>query len=268
MRESHNRPRNPQDFELLCLKLLRAYWGCPELELYATSGQAQHGVDIVDLSGRESLRAAQCKLHEEGKVTTRSEVKNEIEKAKRFTPPLDRYVIMTTGKVRKEVHDLLIEINREHKKKNLFIIQVFDWGRIEEFLDEYTDIRDWYKGGLSAGATARIEAKIDELHGAIEQSPGPNCSEDSLDGFHAEIDEARDFLDRHNYQLAKLLLQRIKVRSWDKLNARHKFRLLTNLAVVESSADNHKRRRLSCVSRQRIISLLTNWPSPTKHMAI
>ena len=175
-----------------------------------------------------------------GKITTRSEVENEIEKAKRFTPPLDRYVIMTTGKVGKEVHDLLTEINREHKENNLFIIQVFDWGRIEELLDEYTDIRDWYEGGLSAVAVGRIESKIDELHGVIEQSPGLDRGNDSQDGFHAEIDEARDCLDKRDYQIAKLLLQRIKVRSWDKLNARHKFRVLTNLAVVELSADNPK----------------------------
>ncbi len=251
MRKSHNRPRNPQDFELLCLKLLRAYWSCPELELYATRGQAQYGVDIVDLSGRESLHAAQCKLHEKEKVTTRSEVKNEIDKAKRFTPPLDRYVIMTTGTVRKEIHDLLLEINRERKKNKSFIVQVFDWSRIEELLDEYTDIRDWYEGEPSAIAIGKLETKIDKIPGIIEQRLGPNRGDDNQDGFHAEIDEARDCLDKRDYQIAKLLLQRIKVRSWDKLNARHKFRLLTNLAVVESSADNHKEAAELCLEAKQ-----------------
>ncbi len=241
MRKSYNRPRNDQDFVLLCLKLLRAYWRCPELEPYATRGQPQHGVDIVDLSGQEPLRAAQCKLHEEGKVTTRSEVTDEIEKAKGFKPPLDQYVIMTTGKVKKEVHDLLIKVNREHRQNNLFVVQVFDWSRIEELLDEHTDIRDWYEGGLSAAAAGRIESKIDKLRGeVIEQSSGPSRGDDSQDRFHAEIDEARNYLDKHDYQIAKLLLQRIKVRSWDELNARHKFRVLTNLASVEVSADNLK----------------------------
>ena len=100
-------------------------------------GRPQHGVDIIDVSGQDPLRAAQCKLHEEGTVTTPNEVRGEIEKAKAFTPPLGRYVIMTTGKVRKEVHDLLIAINREHREQNLFIVEVFDWGRIEGLLDEY-----------------------------------------------------------------------------------------------------------------------------------
>ena len=112
-------PKNDQDFEKLCLRLLRAHWKCPELQQYATRGQAQHGVDIIDLSGQEPLRAAQCKLHEEGKVTTPDEVIDEVEKAKGFRPPLGRYAIVTTGKVRKEVHDLLIAINQEHREKNL-----------------------------------------------------------------------------------------------------------------------------------------------------
>ena len=238
MHMSHNRPRNEQDFEALCLKLLRAHWKCPELQLYATRGEAQDGVDIVDISVQEPLRAAQCKLHEEGKVTNRTEVTREIEKAKGFTPSLGRYVIMTTGKVKREVHDLLIEINREHRKKRLFSVEVFDWGRIEEFLDEYTDIRDWYEGGSSAAAIGRIESNTETLLQVTERSSGPGRGDDRQDGFHAEIDEARNFLDKHDYQIAKLLLLRIKVRNWDKLNARHKFRVLTNLASVEVSADN------------------------------
>lgn len=238
MRKSHNWPRNNQDFEKLCLKLLRAYWKCSELQQYATRGQAQHGVDILDLSGQEPLRAAQCKLHEEGRATPRAEVEGEIEKAKEFKPPLGRYVIMTTGKVGKDVHDLLVETNRKHREEQLFIVEVFDWGRIEELLDEYTDIRGWYEGGLSAAVTERVETKLDKVLGLASQPSAPDRSDDDHDRFHAEIDEARDYLKEHDPQMAKLLLQRIKVRSWDKLNARHKFRVLTNLASVEMSADN------------------------------
>ena len=237
MRKSHNRPRNDQDFEKLCLKLLRAYWKCPELDLYATRGQAQHGVDILDLSGQDPLRAAQCKLHEEGKVTTPAEVKGEIEKAKEFDPPLGRYVIMTTGKVRREVHNLLIAINREHREKKLFIVEVFDWDRIEDLLDEYPGVRDWYEGSPSAAA---FGSKFDQLFEEVKQLSAPDRGDDNQDRFHAEIDEARDYLEKHDYQMAKLFLQRIKVRNWDKLNARHKFRVLTNLASAEASADNLK----------------------------
>ena len=241
MRKQHNQPRNDRDFEELCLKLLRAYWKCPELQLYAIRGQSQHGVDIVDLSGQEPLRAAQCKLHEEGKVTTRSEVKSEIEKAKTFQPPLNQYVIMTTGKVKKDIHDLLIKVNREHREKNLFIVEVFDWSRLEELLEEHTEVRNWYEGGLSTSPSVRIETKIDKLLEISERSSEDVHNNDIQDKYHAEIDEARHYLEKHEYQIGKLLLQRAKLRNWDKMNARHRFRLLTNLAVIEMSSDELKK---------------------------
>ena len=236
MRKSYNRPKNEQDFEVLCLKLLRVHWECPELSTYATKGQIQNGVDIIDLSGQEPLRAAQCKLHEEGKMITEAEIRKEIEKAKKFTPPLGRYVILTTSKAGSEIHGLMIKINREHSKKGLFTVEVYDWPRIEEFLEEHTDICDWYENGAPLGVSKRIESKVDEL---LERS-APGRGNHNEDGFHAEIDEARDFLKKHDYQMAKLLLQRIKVRSWDKLAPRHKFRVLTNLAAAEASIGNLK----------------------------
>ena len=240
MRKSYNRPKNHQDFEKLCLKLLRAYWQCPELDLYATRGQVQHGVDILDLSGQDPLRAAQCKLHEEGKVTTPDEVKGEIEKAKEFDPPLGRYVILTTGKVRKEVHDLLVATNRKHREEQLFIVEVFDWERIEDLLDEYPEVRDWYEGDPPAAAFGRLESKIDKLSETAPQLSAADRGDDSPDKLHAAIDEAQAYLKKHDYQMAKLLLQRIKVQWGDKLNPRHEFRIFTNLASAEMSLDNIK----------------------------
>ena len=145
MRKGHRQPKSEYDFEELCLRLLRDYWKCPGLDRYATRGQAQHGVDMVDMEGRDPLKAAQCKLREEGKITTPKEVEEEVCKAKRFHPPLGKYAILTTGKVRREVHDLVIKINQEHLQKNLFTVQIFDWSRIEGLLDTYPEVRSWYE---------------------------------------------------------------------------------------------------------------------------
>ena len=236
MRQSYNRPKHEQDFEILCLKLLQVHWECPDLSIYATKGQTQNGVDIVDLSGQEPLRAVQCKLHEEGKRITQAEIKKEVGKAKKFTPPLGRYVIMTTSKAGREIHDLIIGINQEHRKNGLFKVEVFDWPRIEELIEEHPDVYSRYEVGAPLDASKKIEPKVDEL---LEISV-PSRGNHNEDAFHAEIDEARDFLEKHDYQMAKLLLQRIKVRSWDKLTPRHKFRILTNLAAVEASIGDFK----------------------------
>ena len=237
MRKSYHKPRNEQDFEELCLKLLRAHWECPELDLYALRGQAQDGVDILDMSGQDPLRAAQCKLREEGKRLSKAEVEKEINKAKKFKTPLGRYVIMTTGKVGREVQDFLVETNRKHREKNLFVVEIFDWRRIEELLEKYVDVRNWYEGGTSRTDFEKVESKLDEFL-KIQQLSAQGPVGGSQDGFDAEIDEAQDFLEKRNYQMAKLLLRRIRARKWDMLTARQKFRLLTSLADAGAKTGN------------------------------
>ncbi len=142
---------------------------------------------------------------------------------------------------------MLVATNRKHREKQLFIVEVFDWDRIEDLLDEYPDVRSWYEGGPSAAAFGRLESKIDKLSEAVPQLSTAGRGDDSPDNFHAEIDEAREYLEKHDHQMARLLLQRIKVRNWDELNARQKFRVLTNLASVEVSAANPKRAAELCL---------------------
>jgi hypothetical protein len=48
-------------------------------ERYSTPGGAQDGIDIIDLSGQEQMRAAQTRV---------SEILSEIQKAKAFAPLL------------------------------------------------------------------------------------------------------------------------------------------------------------------------------------
>ncbi len=93
---------------------------------------------------------------------------------------------------------------------------------------------------LSVAVGGRIESKVDQLLKEVKQLSAPDRGDDSQDKFHADIDEAREYLEEHDYQRAKRLLQRTKDKSWDKLNARHKFRVLTNLASVEASLGNLK----------------------------
>jgi tetratricopeptide (TPR) repeat protein len=237
MRLDHRKPRNDEDFEILSLKLLRAHWNCQHLERYSTSGGKQHGVDIIDLSGQDPMRGAQCKLHEEGKKITGDEIRIEVDKAKEFKPPLGLYLILTTSKGNKEAHDTVIAINRDHRSQGLFQVQLMAWNRIEELLDQYTDIRDQYEGGLSASVAARIENKL----GNIEVQFAARTANETEDQIHGEIDEARNYLNTGDFQLAKLLLQKIRSRHVGQLSSRHIFRILTNLAAVAIGEDDWKK---------------------------
>ena len=237
MRKSHPKPTNPEDFEILSANLLRAHWECDQLERYSIPGGAQEGIDIIDLSGKEPLRAAQCKLHKDSKPITSREIEDEVAKARGFTPPLDLYVILTTAKGNRDAHKTVMAINRRHRQERLFEVQLMTWNRIEELLDQYPEVRDGYEGGLSARSVAQIGMQLNNIEVRLETRP----AEEREDQFHQEIDEAQDRIDSRDYQLAKLLLQRMRTRRWSQLTERHRFRLLTCLAVVAMGQDDWKR---------------------------
>jgi len=71
-------PANEHEFEQLCLRLFRAHWSCPTLELYARRGERQYGIDIIDLGGSIPLRAAQCKCIEPWKTLSPAEIEEEV----------------------------------------------------------------------------------------------------------------------------------------------------------------------------------------------
>jgi len=90
-------PTNDDDFEKMCVQLLRKYWSRPGLELFGKRGERQYGIDILDLSGETPIYAAQCKLREPHKNLQPHEIQYEVDEAKKFTPALGKYAILTTG---------------------------------------------------------------------------------------------------------------------------------------------------------------------------
>jgi hypothetical protein len=108
-------PANDDDFEQMCLELLRRHWSRPRLELFGKRGERQFGIDILDLGGETPLHAAQCKLKEEHKSLPPAEIHEEVDKAKAFVSPLGKYAILTTAKVSTQSQLTIREINQAHK---------------------------------------------------------------------------------------------------------------------------------------------------------
>jgi hypothetical protein len=98
MRLNYPHPNQSDEFERLGLALLRAYWKCPTLELYARRGEKQFGVDIFDEGGGSPLAAGQCKLREEGSHLLPKEIEAEVAKAKTFPEKIGRFAILNYGK--------------------------------------------------------------------------------------------------------------------------------------------------------------------------
>jgi tetratricopeptide (TPR) repeat protein len=226
MRLKHQQPANERDFEILCLRLLRQHWNCPTLELYGHKGERQYGIDILDLSGSDVLRAAQCRLHEPWKTIPPAELQEAVGEARRFVPPLQQYLIMTTAKASTVAQNTVLRINREHHQKNLFMVTLMTWEEIEILLDDYhqevQDLTSRMAEETKTYGSVSIETRV-LLDQTIERA---------ANAIDADIEEAKACLARREYQLARLLLQRTRNQKWDVMSARQRFRVLTNIAAA------------------------------------
>lgn len=228
MRTNYEPLENERDFEFLCLKLLRVHLGCPTLELYGRRGEKQHGVDIIDLGGSMPLRAAQCKLHQHGKTLTATEIEEEVNKAKGFEEPIGVYAILTTARVSTEAQNTIRKLNRKHKEQGLFHIEPYFWDQINVLLNEYPQVADEFYDTVHGHQLVAVIKEVTSTRIAVEALTESKGGE----GFDSEIDLAKQHIERHETQMARLILQRLRSRHWDKLDARQKFRVLSNIGAA------------------------------------
>jgi tetratricopeptide (TPR) repeat protein len=199
------------------------------------------------MSGTNPLRAAQCRLREPGKTIPPAEIQSLVDDAKSFSPKLGVYAILTTAKVSTHSDRKILEINRNHFAQGLFQVELLNWDRIEQFLDEYPDIRDDLFQGIGGSQATRIEEQLTDIQILIKSTD----REEAPDHFDVEIEEAKRNLEFHDYQMARLLLQRIRQQHWGQLSDRHKFRLISNLGFAYLGENDHTK-AAECLFEARI----------------
>jgi tetratricopeptide (TPR) repeat protein len=234
----YSAPDNADDFENFCLILLRRHWTCPLLERFAHSGEEQEGVDLLDLSGREPLRAAQCKLRKLADTFTPADLREEVAKVKTFPLPIGEYTLLTSAKKSRDLHLEIVKINQAHRDLKLFTVEVITWEGIERLLDQYPEVAMELAKLPAAFVVRDMNANrqvLDQLVGKID-SVIPAVQGDR---FEAELSEARMQLEKHEYQLARVLLQRLRSQQWDHLTPRQRYRLLVNFAASLMGEGRH-----------------------------
>jgi tetratricopeptide (TPR) repeat protein len=221
-------PTNDDVFEEMCLQLLRLYWSRPGLEIFGKRGEHQYGIDILDVGGETPIYAAQCKLKEEHKTLPPADIQEEVDKAEQFRPPLGKYAILTTAKVSAQAQRKVREINQSHKATGLFEVELFTWERLCSLLQQYTAVQEQFYGEIALGRATRMEAQLVTIKDGV-QSLTTKIEGDAVD---SEINEARDYIGRREFQLATLLLNRVQRNQGDKFTPRQKFRVLSNLGAA------------------------------------
>lgn len=131
------RPASWEDFESLCLSLWTDIWGDPNAQRHGHQGQPQRGVDVFGRdSGVGGWHGVQCKLNEQhdgGKVTA-SELRAEVAKAERFTPPLRTFTLATTAPRDGAIQEAARSLSEAQRKRGGFSVHVFSWDDIVEAL--------------------------------------------------------------------------------------------------------------------------------------
>lgn len=145
-----NRPSDWQSFERLTRDLYQRLLGDHGTDLHGRSGQPQGGVDVFGTDHRTGqMVGVQCKGRDDpagqsaGHLSEK-ELWAEVAKAATFDPPINRYVILTTGANDVGLKAIAREITRIHARDGKFSVEVHAWDWIESHLAEHVDLAAGY----------------------------------------------------------------------------------------------------------------------------
>jgi tetratricopeptide (TPR) repeat protein len=219
-------PRSADEFERLCLKLLRRHWQLPQLERFRDPERADKGINLIEISGRQRLAAVKCDLRASRSELTVAEIKDAVDRAASLKLPIGRFVIATTAAKPEGLQRSLFDLNRANRKDGISAIEVLTWDDIEELLDEYPQILTDFGTGAKRQALTRADAVV-HLEARCEPAAGV-----ATDALGDEISAAAALLESHQCQLARLALLRLREQKWGQLSNTHKFRVLSYLGAA------------------------------------
>lgn len=128
------RLRGEKKFQDFCLKLAQRYWNDPHAQLHGRQGQAQHGVDITGEDKVNQLNpvAMQAKGSESNNLRQLkdTDLVAEVEKAKKFKPPLKLLIVTYNGERDQILQKKAIELTTQHQSAGLFKVIVWAWDDI------------------------------------------------------------------------------------------------------------------------------------------
>src|SRR5579862_9747214 len=134
-------PRYWQQFEDLCLNLFRQVWDDATAQKNGRTGQPQNGTDISGtLDG--ACVGVQCKGKDSGlgATLTGQELRDEVEKAKGFKPPLATWTLVTSAPKDAKIEELARLITVQHQADGLFTVRVLGWEDVVSLIDSYPSV--------------------------------------------------------------------------------------------------------------------------------
>lgn len=241
-------PNNWQDFEALTFDLFKLLWQTDDAHMHGRSGQQQNGVDVYGTDRvHQKLVGVQCKgkngdYHAEVSV---SELQQEVEKAKKFEPSLDRFVLVTTAPNDQKIQKEARRLNQQNIKIGLFEVDIMGWEELKHLIQDHPDVLETYFDGLAPGLpqkfmeafedqrqhfTSELERRLPTTIGDVRSSfaaaPAPA---DSYDRLGQRITDIGVMLNKNPQHVIDLLSE-LWLAEGSPASDRNRYRMKANIA--------------------------------------
>jgi hypothetical protein len=138
------------------------HWGDPTAVRHGRNGQRQQGVDIYGrpaVGGHEGIQCKGKSIWPPAALTT-AEITKEVNKAKKFSPRLSRFTIVTTANDDAVLQAHARDITKRHAKRKLFSVHVLGWQELTRRIKTHDTLIEKYYGytGLQ-----KLKAAVDDV---------------------------------------------------------------------------------------------------------
>ena len=242
-------PDEWQTFETNMKQLLRLVLNARSIQTYGRSGQAQMGVDLyASRNDNPGLFVGiQCKQKTWDKPITKTILRDEVKEARKFTPTLSEYILVTTAKDDAKIQAEAAKLEKELSTTDTpFTINVWGWETICQEIHRFEGdgmLELWYPGlkALVQREARRKEDQAADLEEALNtvqnymQAADDRANQAAVEkidkNLHADIDAYNKRLQAGEYTLALELFE-TKLNSIDDTTSdRVRFRLLSNIGA-------------------------------------
>ncbi len=248
-------PTTWESFENLCRDLWAEEWNYTNTQKNGRKGQPQNGVDVYGEPKPNYWVGVQAKVKGQlpAKTLNITELHAEIEKAKNFIPKLKEYIVATTGSKDVNIQEEARKITEKNRKNGLFDVFVYCWEDIEPLLKKHQNVHklhypqhfpdlkaieslskqvlDEQKDNFEKTSEDINGLRLEIKSGFKQQAEQASIGGDITQEHQAELNYARDLINKHKSVTALDYLKTLKDRIWNQTNQNIRFRLLTNIAA-------------------------------------
>lgn len=236
-------PKHWQEFENLAFDVYRRMWKTNDAEMHGREGQPQAGVDVYGTDRIEGrFTGVQCK-GKDGDLqaaVTEKELRAEVAKARNFQPPLDVFILATTGPNDQALQQVARQISVEHAKLGLFEVRFTGWKTLRNLVSDHQDVLLKYYRDVApvdvveqiAESSQQNAAGFEQTHTlvrtAIKMMSDIRAGSDD-DALAAQVSETSKLISDGSPRAAIRALERLMAREAENASPLARYRMLAGL---------------------------------------